>query len=66
MLTNTPAKQRLGSVGGNQPDGLQPCSNQFGTGGEASQVSDINIFMFLPLDKKLNTKIEILNLKLLM
>ncbi|XP_069754229.1 RNA-binding protein 27 isoform X3 [Narcine bancroftii] len=38
VLTNTPAKQRLGSVGGTQPDGLQPSSNQFGAGGEPSQV----------------------------
>ncbi|XP_072923434.1 RNA-binding protein 27 isoform X1 [Hemitrygon akajei] len=38
VLTNTPAKQRLGPVSGSQPDGLQPSSNQFVAGGETSQV----------------------------
>uniref|UniRef100_UPI00398EA9F7 RNA-binding protein 27 isoform X1 n=1 Tax=Pristiophorus japonicus TaxID=55135 RepID=UPI00398EA9F7 len=37
VLTNTSVKQRLGALGGSQPDGTQISSNQFGTGGEASQ-----------------------------
>ncbi|XP_067852171.1 RNA-binding protein 27 isoform X1 [Heptranchias perlo] len=37
VLTNTSVKQRLGPVVGSQPDGTQTSSNQFGTGGEASQ-----------------------------
>ncbi|XP_048398976.1 RNA-binding protein 27 isoform X1 [Stegostoma tigrinum] len=37
VLTNATVKQRLGSLVGNPPDGMQTSSSQFGAGGEASQ-----------------------------
>ncbi|XP_038652064.1 RNA-binding protein 27 isoform X4 [Scyliorhinus canicula] len=37
VLTNPSVKQRLGPLGGSQPDGTQISSSQFGAGGEASQ-----------------------------
>ncbi|XP_078407231.1 RNA-binding protein 27 isoform X4 [Cetorhinus maximus] len=37
VLTNASVKQRLGPLGGSQPDGTQTSSSQFGAGGEASQ-----------------------------